>query len=265
MLKLSHYSVQEYLVSDRLRSSPASFFSIQFNAAQNTLANDTLQYLGSLNAVEPFKPLLDTDDLIFRDKYLLTYCIRFRIEHYKKTTISQQRELAELAAKVFYRSSGNPRYFQMLVEWYLELNWRTRPRRRNDRAKIPCLICVAAHENLHLLVSELAKCKLTDEDRDQIRQDVYLRDFMALTIDRHSQRVLNLVESAENEAKILAHLVQRPYVRSRPVACESQFFYWEIEFSKWLRIHHPDLAVYLDLEFDLDSDFSFEERLECLT
>ncbi|CAO2656907.1 Nn.00g057100.m01.CDS01 [Neocucurbitaria sp. VM-36] len=113
LLALSHFSVQEYLVSDRIRDGPAKDFYMDQTNANESLAGCCISYLLHFQRNTP----LEEWTLHYTRSGLLQYCLRFCEFHVKeaepnKLGILQLVKQLLLSDKIFLQWCRNT--------WYLE-------------------------------------------------------------------------------------------------------------------------------------------------
>lgn len=106
-VRLAHFSVQEYLISDRIRSSQASDFVVTPLLANQIIANFCVSYL--LDIIPNSGSVATNSDLIDQAP-LLAYSVEFWYQHANSTT-SHTQPTSELIIK-FLRNDGHANYIQ---------------------------------------------------------------------------------------------------------------------------------------------------------
>jgi ankyrin repeat protein len=103
MLSLAHYSVQEYLVSDRIKLGPAKQYHMQEGESHEAIMKGCIGYLNQfLGPISPAQ--LDISALAM-------YSANFWISHFKKAG-DENENICRLALSVF--SKDNPVYYSWL-------------------------------------------------------------------------------------------------------------------------------------------------------
>lgn len=92
IVTLAHYSVQEYLVSDRIKQGPAKQYSMQGVECHTAITKGTIAYLGQ------FQQPIPRD--VFENYALAEYCARFWIDHFRKTE-DEKENLGRLVMDLF--------------------------------------------------------------------------------------------------------------------------------------------------------------------
>jgi hypothetical protein len=100
IVALAHYSVQEYLMSDRIKQGPAKQYSMQEAECHDEIAKASLKYLMELQ--QPFS----AKDL--KTHRLARYSAKFWSHHFRKTA-DKMGGTSHLALTLFSRD--NPAYF----------------------------------------------------------------------------------------------------------------------------------------------------------
>jgi hypothetical protein len=100
IVALAHYSVQEYLMSDRIKQGPAKQYSMQEAECHDEIAKASLKYLMELQ--QPFS----AKDL--KTHRLARYSAKFWSHHFRKTA-DRMGGTSHLALTLFSRD--NPAYF----------------------------------------------------------------------------------------------------------------------------------------------------------
>ncbi|EPS35534.1 hypothetical protein H072_11049 [Dactylellina haptotyla CBS 200.50] len=101
VVALSHYSVKEYLTSDRLRDASLSEYSTTADTAHNFIAECSLLYLLDMGKGE----VLETPP--FEEFPLLEYCAVNWTEHYKKAGENGGSPATELLLRLFDESESS--------------------------------------------------------------------------------------------------------------------------------------------------------------
>ena len=94
-VRIAHFSVQEYLTSERIRHQKAAAFSLTSDTAHTEIAQICLAYLCDRGLSQP-----KLDLRILKDHPLAQYAAKFWYGHYKKTA-SLAREVNEFILKLF--------------------------------------------------------------------------------------------------------------------------------------------------------------------
>ncbi|KAH7548916.1 hypothetical protein BM1_10689 [Bipolaris maydis] len=102
IIALAHYSVQEYLVSERIKQGQAKLYSMQESECQNTIMKGSLMYLLQ------FQQPLSTE--VLNASALARYTAEFWISHLQKTR--DETEGSQLA--IILMSSDNPAYLNWI-------------------------------------------------------------------------------------------------------------------------------------------------------
>ncbi|USP80732.1 hypothetical protein yc1106_08006 [Curvularia clavata] len=101
-IALAHYSVKEFLVSDRIQRGPAARYGLQAAACHNAL---TMACLGYLNQFQETGAMLKAR---LRDSELARYSAEFWYQHARKVG-ARTAEVDQCALRLF--STDNPAYF----------------------------------------------------------------------------------------------------------------------------------------------------------
>lgn len=101
VIRLAHFSVKEYLVSERIRESSAMFFFQEIEMANREIAETCLSYLVMLT-----KPLSPT---CFIDYPLLSYAAKHWPKHFQLLSSRKDKDaLVPLLQQLFMVSLSTP-------------------------------------------------------------------------------------------------------------------------------------------------------------
>jgi hypothetical protein len=113
IIALAHYSVQEYLVSDRIKQGPAKQYSMQELECQNAITSGSLEYLIQLQQPSSNETL--------NAFALARYSAEFWSSHLQKTG-TQLEEVSQLAMSLL--STENPAYLNWIRLYDPDGSWR---------------------------------------------------------------------------------------------------------------------------------------------
>ncbi|CAN9395659.1 unnamed protein product [Alternaria alternata] len=113
IITLAHYSVQEYLLSDRINQGPAKQYSMQEAQCHKAITKASLGYLNRFQT-----PITEE---IFESSVLARYSAEFWIHHFQRTG-DEEEELSRLAVRLL--SIENPAYFSWLQLYDPDNPWR---------------------------------------------------------------------------------------------------------------------------------------------
>ena len=104
IITLAHYSVQEYLLSDRIRQSKARKYSMQYSACQDIIARGCLMYILQFQGAET-RP-----KEVLQRFMLADYCATFWNHHWYSAQKTEERgqKTTQIAMNLF--SLDNPAY-----------------------------------------------------------------------------------------------------------------------------------------------------------
>jgi ankyrin repeat protein len=132
VVALAHYSVQEYLVSDRIKLGPAQRYSMQEVECHDAIATSSLKYLMELP--QPFSK----GDL---ETHVLTcYSALFWTSHIQKTPGTME-DTNQLAMTLFCKD--NPAYLTWIRLYNPDASWRGPDWRQNLESTATPLYCAA--------------------------------------------------------------------------------------------------------------------------
>jgi hypothetical protein len=113
IIALAHYSVQEYLVSDRIKQGPAKQYSMQELECQNAITSGSLEYLIQLQQPSSNETL--------NAFALARYSAKFWSSHLQKTG-AQLEDVSQLAMSLL--STENPAYLTWIRLYDPDGSWR---------------------------------------------------------------------------------------------------------------------------------------------
>lgn len=102
---LAHYSVKEFLLSDRIQRGPVARYGLQAAACHNALAMACLNYLDQFQETEPM------EEMMSQEFKLAGYSANSWYRHARKAG-DQTAEVDQLALRLF--SKDNPAYFNWI-------------------------------------------------------------------------------------------------------------------------------------------------------
>jgi ankyrin repeat protein len=145
IVTLSHYSVQEYLLSDRIKQSYARQYSMQTVESHGALAKSCLRYLLQLQ-----QPVIHFEET-FQNSALALYSANSWMHHAKKAGKSIDN-ISQIAADLF--SVDNPSYLIWIRLFNPEYPWE-RPNFGGSLTKTPTPLYYAAQTGLSSVVKLL--------------------------------------------------------------------------------------------------------------
>ena len=98
-LRFAHYSVKEYLISQRWSSTISHLFKLDIDSGHDLIAQLCLSYLLSIR--DALQPTLDT----FRSLPLLQYATRFWHVHYNATHLGDNEKTRDMALRLFQKGN----------------------------------------------------------------------------------------------------------------------------------------------------------------
>ena len=126
VVHLAHYSVKEYLTSERIRNGPAKTYSLQEDTFNIIIANSCVGYLLQFQDAESFRR-----ETIEKHK-LARYSAKFWIDH-ARSYISKEESTQKLVMKLF--SKGDGAFLNWIRIYDMEL-WGTRLGMRKQAADV---------------------------------------------------------------------------------------------------------------------------------
>src|SRR5438045_346050 len=123
-IRLAHFSVKEYLVSDRIRHGPASGYGFQEASAQSFIAKSCLSYIFYYSASD--NKTLSLEDLA--QFPLLEYACSRWDAHSRASSIEDRESIDDL---IFELLASNTRSLNWLRVYIPDMKWR-RPFRNLD-------------------------------------------------------------------------------------------------------------------------------------
>ncbi|CAN9382094.1 unnamed protein product [Alternaria alternata] len=143
IVTLAHYSVQEYLVSDRIKQGPAKQYSMQEVKCHTAITKGTIAYLGQIQQPIPRD--------VFENSALAGYCARFWIDHFRKTE-DEKENLSWLVMSLF--SVENTLFLTWNQLYDPEYSWR-RPDLNRSLESIPTPLYYGALLGLPMITKTL--------------------------------------------------------------------------------------------------------------
>jgi ankyrin repeat protein len=177
IVALAHYSVKEYLLSDRIWKGEAAQYGMQDTICHEVIARGCLGYLFQFQ-----QPELDSDNFpeIFK---LATYSAEFWVSHAHKTG-DRIKNISQVAIRLF--STENPAYLNWIRLYNPDTHWPDFPM---SREKISHPLYYAALLGLRDVVSLLLE---NGSDPNEVLGGYYGNPLNAASHQGHEQ-VVNLL------------------------------------------------------------------------
>jgi hypothetical protein len=182
IVALAHYSVQEYLVSDRIRQGLAKQYSMQEAACQSAITRGSLKYLMQL------QQLLEEESL--RVFALAKYSAEFWSSHLRKTK-DEMEQVSHLTMGLLTREE--PAY----LNW-LRLHDPDDPWEKTDLEKSADSILVPLYYAALLGLSTVTKLLLDQGADVNARGGRYSNALQAASAEGHEQVVKMLLNAGAN-------------------------------------------------------------------
>lgn len=183
IVALAHYSVKEYLVSDRIWTGKAAKYGMRGDVCHNAIASGSLGYL-----VQFQQPQLKPD--ILRSFKLARYSAEFWSSHACKRE-NLTKETTQIAARLCSRESFA--YINWIRLWNPENPWQ-KPNFWKVPKKIPNPLYFAALLNLRDVVK-----LLLDKDADVNAQDGYYGNALQAASSEGHEAVVKLLLDKDAE------------------------------------------------------------------
>ncbi|KAI9838025.1 MAG: hypothetical protein M1819_006179 [Sarea resinae] len=129
-LRLAHFSVKEYLVSDRIRIGPIRSYSLQEPLSQSRIAKACIAYL--IQIEDANRSSDDSARHMYKEYPLSDYAIYYWAEHAQKGEQSRADRALDLLAAEYCQSlgAGKPRWWECYARWedrYHHRDWEMAP------------------------------------------------------------------------------------------------------------------------------------------
>ncbi|KAL8723877.1 MAG: hypothetical protein Q9166_008231 [cf. Caloplaca sp. 2 TL-2023] len=117
VVKLAHFSVQEYLISQNILRGPAAAYTIDYQQAHTTIAEDCLTYLMDVMVEQGHKQHDYADEIITLGSVSVAFPLARYAAYYwdchARTAGEEQERLYSLIHEIFYIQA-----FHIWVRWY---------------------------------------------------------------------------------------------------------------------------------------------------
>ena len=172
VVQIAHFSVQEYLESDRIKSSKASKYALSSDAAHDEIARVFLTYLMDLDFDE-YREV----ELLSSDYPLIWEAVLHWSDHCKQS-VERSAHLGKLLKQFFIE---NPRSFSMWEAWYWELYHQTgRPYpflHKSEKSPLDYAILFSLDDLTEQLIQRMAdprQGQIAPQNQDHLEQSALL-------------------------------------------------------------------------------------------
>lgn len=193
MIRLAHFSVEEYLVSERIKTSPASSFQLSLASALQSLASGCHYYLLSFDFHQPERHYWQEPTLM---KFpLLKYAANHWYEYVKECQRPTPEWLMDVILK-FLRCKKSVQLFRLSwdMRYKMEASDRVcfRPLRKTSRRSVIPTIYHACYLGMAEVVQrclnmDMAKCESVQAQNSPVLSRRYADELRAASYHGHKE------------------------------------------------------------------------------